>query len=415
MENTPTALEVLSAKLLVLLESELYSKNTLRDMKLILCSLASYAKARQLTEYSPEIGEQFIGYCQSELRVCDSRVVRARSTISKLNNLLRGLNGKTALMPNNSKKFNLPEGLSGTLATYLAYCADEGNKQRTIHAKYLVCGRFLKNISDYGCSGILEVSGDEVQKAFLAMGYVRYWDRIGGFLSFLFNRKLLKSDYSGMIKNRRGPMPQPTVYSTEEIKCVEDSCDLSSPVGIRNYAIILLMTRYGIRTRDVEALTMSNIDFENNRLSFLQQKTGEPWENELLPIVKTALRNYIETVRPNIDDYPCVFITLNPPYVPANQSAINVMVRKQFQYAGVDTSGRRCSSRAFRSFLASNMVNDDISTEIVRRTLGHGTKYALKHYARINIENMRLCHIPVPQPSGNFATILAGGGGQDCA
>lgn len=52
------------------------------------------------------------------------------------------------------------------------------------------------------------------------------------------------------------------------------------------------------------------------------------------------------------------------------------------------------------------MINDNISTEIVRRVLGHGTKHAIKHYARIDIESMRLCPLAVPEPGGLFAEML---------
>jgi hypothetical protein len=52
------------------------------------------------------------------------------------------------------------------------------------------------------------------------------------------------------------------------------------------------------------------------------------------------------------------------------------------------------------------MIND-VSTEIVRRVLGHGTKHAIKYYARIDIESMRLCPLSVPEPSGEFAKLLS--------
>ena len=88
-------------------------------------------------------------------------------------------------------------------------------------------------------------------------------------------------------------MPQPTVYSPEEIRIIEESFDLFSSAGIRNYAITLLMSRYGIRACDVSSLTFDNINFENNRLHFMQQKTDDPWEGELFPEIKNALHRYI--------------------------------------------------------------------------------------------------------------------------
>jgi integrase len=171
------------------------------------------------------------------------------------------------------------------------------------------------------------------------------------------------------------------------------------------------MTRYGIRACDVAALSFDDIDFENNRLHFIQQKTGAPWEGVLFSEVKTALQSYMKSVRPNVKGCPNVFISLAPPYAPIDSYAINTMTWSQFQYAKINIAGRKHGSRALRSSIASSMINDGVSTEVVRRVLGHGTKYALKHYVRIDVESMRLCPLPVPEPTGNFAEILSGNGG----
>lgn len=53
------------------------------------------------------------------------------------------------------------------------------------------------------------------------------------------------------------------------------------------------------------------------------------------------------------------------------------------------------------------MVNDKVSTEVVRKVLGHGTKHAIRHYVRMDIENMRLCPLPAPKPSGIFSEMLS--------
>jgi len=362
-----------------------------------------------LIAYTPEVGERFITHRISQ-NVCPSLIWRTKSVTKKLNRLLQGKDGKDALLSDNSKKFDLPENLIKSLSDYLASCAEKGNRQTTIDMKYLVCGKFLKNLSDLGCTEIQEMTGEQVQTAFLAMGYTGYWERLGPFLRFLYENDILEQNYSGLIQNRRHPMPLPTVYSPEEITCVEKSFDLSSPGGIRNYAITLLMTRYGIRACDVAALTFDNIDFENNRLHFIQQKTDDPWEGELLPEVKAALQNYVKNVRPDFKEYPNVFMKLAPPYAPIDNYAIHTMTWTQFRFVTFDIAGRKRGNRVFRSSIASNMINDGVSNEIVRKVLGHGTKHALKHYARIDVENMRLCPLSVPEPTGIFAEILSGKG-----
>ncbi len=168
----------------------------------------------------------------------------------------------------------------------------------------------------------------------------------------------------------------------------------------------MLLSRYGIRSSDIAALSFENIDFTNNRIRFLQQKTDDPWESELFPEVKDALLDYIQNVRPEVSGCSQIFMTLVIPYQPMDCFAINTMVWTQFGKSGVPLAERRHGSRAFRSSMASNMINDNISTEIVRRVLGHGTKHAIKHYARIDIESMRLCPLAVPEPGGLFAEML---------
>ena len=132
----------------------------------------------------------------------------------------------------------------------------------------------------------------------------------------------------------------------------------------------------------------------------------------MLPEVKAALLNYIENVRPDSKEYPNVFMKLTPPFAPLDYSAIDTMMFVQFGRTDVDIAERRRGGRALRSSVASNMINDGFSTEIVRKVLGHGTKYALRHYARIDVENMRLCPLSVPEPAGVFARLLFPKGGK---
>ncbi|MDR1540399.1 MAG: tyrosine-type recombinase/integrase, partial [Clostridiales bacterium] len=280
-------------------------------------------------------------------------------------------------MPDLTSRFKLPDGLMSPLQEYLVNCAENGNRQNAIDCKHWICSRFLKNLLELGCTEIRELTGEQVQAAFLALGAIRYWERIGPFLRFLADSNYLKQNYSGIVSRHRHPMPQPTVYSPREISSIEDSFDLSSPAGIRNCAITLLMSRNGIRACDVAALTFDNIDFENNRLHFIQQKTDDPWEGELLPEIKSALQRCVNNVRPNTVAFSSVFATLLPPYAPVDYRAINTMAGNQVGRASIDIAGRRHGSRAFRPSAASNMINDGASAEVVRRVLGRGAKYAL--------------------------------------
>ncbi len=402
----PVAFQDLATHLHTLLESESYSKTTMKDMEFVLDSFTAYMVRNSLDEYTPEIGERLIEYCRTDLQVCSSRVTRARVIVRKLDRLHQGLDGRDALWGERTSFIDIPDNLKESLDAYISHCNEDGNKQATIRYKQWICGRFLKNLASLDCKRTTDISGEQVQSAFLQLGFSRYWERIGPFLRFLFENGFMERDYSKLIQHHKRNTPHPTVYSTDEIAMVEQSIDRTTPAGIRNYAIILLLSRDGIRSCDVAALSFENVDFANNRIHFVQKKTGDPWESELFSEVKDALLDYIQNVRPRVEGCSQIFITLMIPYKPVDCYAINTMVWTLFGKSEVAIADRRHGSRAFRSSIASNMINDDVPTEIVRRVLGHGTKHAITHYAKIDIGSMRLCPLPVPAPIGIFAELL---------
>lgn len=215
----------LATHLRMLLESESYSQTTVKDMDFILNSFASYMDKNGLVVYSPEIGERLIQYCEVELKVCASRVTRARVIVRKLNRLNQGLDGREALWGDKTSPIVLPADFEKILSAYISYCRKKGNKQTTLHYKQWICGRFLKNLSSSGCEKAEDISGDMVQLAFLQLKFSRYWERIGPFLRFLFEKGYTKLNYSMLIQHRKRNSPYPTVYSVDEITTVESSID----------------------------------------------------------------------------------------------------------------------------------------------------------------------------------------------
>ena len=405
--NKRTNFKDLSAHLCELMRTASYSKSTTKDMMFILDSFSAYMDSKDLTEYTPEIGEQFIDYCKNELHTCESRVTRAKVIVRKFNRLYDGLDNDDALWGVGVNKTTSSNCFSPVLDGYLEFCRKSGNAEVTIHYKQWICSKFLQNLIDCGYTSLASVDGIAIQKAFLNLGATRYWERIRLFLNYLFESKQLAKDYSKLLRFSKNSEPYPTIYTTDEIKEIENSIDKTTATGKRDYAIILLMSRYGIRACDIANLTFSNIDFDNNRISFVQRKTGILWQGKMLSEIRTALEDYIKNVRPSIDNQR-IFITLGIPYKPIDYRIINTMINAAFKKSGVSIEGKKHGSRSFRSSVASNMINDCFSTEIVRRVLGHENKYALKHYTKMDIENLRLCSLSVPKPQGMFFELLKG-------
>lgn len=408
MENKIKSLKHLTSRLNEMLDAESYTVSTRKDMDFILNALSAYMKNLNQTEYTAEIGKQFVEYCHGVLKVCSSRISRAKNITEKLNRISEGKEGRAALRPGKRNAIYLPTNLQQSLDEYIQFCNEIGNRQSTIDYKYWIGGRFLNCVSDAGCATIEEMNGQIVQAAFLSIGgYARYWQKLCPYFHFLYEQGYTKQDFSKLIQIGVIPQPQPTVYSVDEIQALEQSFDLSTRVGIRNYAITLLMSRYGIRACDIAALTFESIDFRKNRIKFIQQKTGALWESTLFPIVKSVLENYIKNIRPTLADCNNIFLTETHPYAAIGSGTINTMINNQFHKANIKIAEKRHGSRVLRSSIASNMVNDGISTEIVRNVLGHSSNYAIRHYAKMDIESMRMCSLPVSAPSGLFSELLS--------
>ena len=103
-----------------------------------------------------------------------------------------------------------------------------------------------------------------------------------------------------------------------------------------------------------------------------------------------------------------IFINVYAPYNPITTSTIRNALRKYILLANIDTGNRRKGPHALRSSLASSMVNDNASYEIVRKVLGHSSNNAIKHYARIDIEKLRVYSLEPPAVSGGFKAFLNG-------
>ena len=144
-------------------------------------------------------------------------------------------------------------------------------------------------------------------------------------------------------------------------------------MGKRDYAALLLATRLGIRSGDISSMTFKELDFEGNLVRLTQHKTGIPIELPMVSDVKDALKRYLQEERSDYDS-PYVFLRIVPPYSHISVQAITKIVRTAIAAAGIDPDGRKQGPHAFRSSLASSMVNDNIPYEVVRKTLGIQTR-----------------------------------------
>jgi integrase len=242
--------------------------------------------------------------------------------------------------------------------------------------------------------------------AILALKSNYYLSTVKTFLRAMATMGRTDRDYSGVVPMFKRPQPMPTVYNEDEIQQFE--AQVRKRCCKRNYAIILLATRLGIRSGDIVRMKLSDVDFCEETIRVTQQKTTAEIDLPLVPVIKSALHDYLDNSRPECGS-PYIFVREKPPYdKPLKISYIGNMVRRNLDYAGVEKGERHRGPHSFRSSLASSMVNDGISYDAVRKALGHIDQNAIKSYAKLDVEKLRTYALAVPKATSGFAKLLSG-------
>ena len=378
-----------------------YMDSSLTNYRRLYARIGSFMEDRFIKEYSPAVGKEFI----NEYYPCDTR---SRKIVLMMIRRLDNYQSKVPYRCHRAMKTSdIPSVFARVLDDYLEYCISIGNKSGTIEAKKFFCLIFLQFLSDIGCKDISELTAEIVAKSCLNYTNKDGYAALRQFLMYLFEKGLITKDLSTIVPRYKRRQIVPSVFTPEEVKKIEDTINLDLPTGKRNLAILLLITRMGLRSGDIADLKLSSIDFSSSHIDLIQQKTGEPLSVYMPDDVSSALKSHIESSSSHLSD-GYVFHSMTAPYGRLTTSVIRHIVKECIVSADIDLKGRKHGSHALRSSLASNLVSSGTSYDTVRKILGHTDPDAVKHYVKTDIERLRKCAIDPPKPTGIFLDLLCG-------
>jgi site-specific recombinase XerD len=224
------------------------------------------------------------------------------------------------------------------------------------------------------------------------------------FLRYAFQHKHLAADYSNKIpKYKSINQPKlPSVYSKDEIEKLISSVERSSSIGKRNYAIILIAARLGLRASDISWLQFDGLHWDTCTLQIKQVKTGKELVLPLLPDVGNAIIDYLKYGRPESLE-PYVFLKEKPPYgYFTTSSVVSHIVQRAFRNAGIDIRDRKFGSHSLRHTLGFRMLEESTILPVISEVLGHESTESARYYLRIDLKSMRQCVIDVPPVTIEF-------------
>jgi site-specific recombinase XerD len=208
------------------------------------------------------------------------------------------------------------------------------------------------------------------------------------FLRYLHREGLVPADLSRTVEGpqayRLATVPRAIPWG--DVRRVLDAVDRRSGCGQRDYALLLLLVTYGLRAREVAALTLDDLDWKRERLRLPARKAGHAAAFPLSPVVGAALVDYLRHGRPATAERH-VFCRAVAPVGPLTAAAVSARAAHSLQRAGVAVP--RPGSHTLRHTCAQRLVDADLPFPVIGGYLGHRVPAATAIYTKVAIEALR--------------------------
>lgn len=208
---------------------------------------------------------------------------------------------------------------------------------------------------------------------------------LADFLDFLAGEGLGPQGLAGRLPPHRHLRheSEPHLWTAEEIRQLLAVIDRQSAVGKRDYAMILMTARLGLRISDLRQFELGDLDWRAKTLTVIQPKTGRPLTLPLLDDVGWAVIDYVRHGRP-ATGCAKVFVKHAYPFGPFGGSS-SVAARLSFYAvrAGIGfPAGDTCGMHSLRGALAVAMIGGGTPVPVVSAVLGHASTDTTQAYYR---------------------------------
>jgi len=361
-----------------------------------------YMKERNLSSYTPSLGQQYISDCvpYENVKPCDREKIRSIQVLDDWLNL--GYIRKRSVTPINHPLF-------GEIGSQMQKLIDHLQSLRrsyvTIKDYQLYLNGFLLNLNRSGVYSIQDISERHILEFISTTenNKVNIVSCLRVLLRYWFENNLIETDFEPILKSYKWIKNEqvPSFFTQEEVGAIEASIDRSGGAGKRNYAMLLLASRLGLRASDIAHLQFSNIDWEKNEIRLVQYKTGNPISLPLFSDVGNAIIDYLKYGRFNSESQH-VFISSRAPYVPANKSIVCSAIQEVIRKSSIKTDGRRHGPHSLRHSLASCLLKNEVPMPVISEALGHVKTDSTMTYLRIDLTSLMKCALAVPPIPDDF-------------
>lgn len=303
-------------------------------------------------------------------------------------------------MPGELRLAELPAGLQLLLDSFNAECRGNGLSESTVYSRSNRIKHFLIFLAesggtDAGCLTDASAHDYILTKASNHANSVRsILTAIRCFYRHLHLVGLLDRDLTATVPSPKSYYaPElPGTWTAGDVDALLTSIDRGNPGGKRDYAMLLMVARLGLRASDIKAVRVSDLDWEARRISITQHKTGVPLELPLLDDVGWAVIDYLRGGRPAGATCPELFVRHNAPFDAfGDTSNLTYILCKRAQAAGVKAPRDRKTLHSLRHALARRLLEQSVPIDDISRILGHVNKRTTSIYLRMDVDALMGC------------------------
>lgn len=394
-------------ELIAQLEKELfrlhYAEQSIKYYRRMWRQIVTFCESVGIDHFTEDLGMSFLDKCynffelektgklkQSVINVF--RTVRMLGDFQQHGSILRRYYKQEELLQNNEFKEMLQH--------YLGHCRQKEYSKVTQKHYMKIGEKFLSYLESQEVGHIKNITGKHVAGYInTLLGYSHKTVELHlcatrSFLGYLYNSEFHPRDLTSTIPSIKARKQNriPSVWTSENVTKLLDVIDRGNPAGKRDYAMILLAARMGLRTIDIKHLKLDNLKWQDNRLELIQSKTSRELILPLLPDVGWAIIDYLKNGRPKVDS-PYVFLRQLAPLEPfSDEDRLHQIVVKYMKLAKIPLSPqKRKGMHSLRHTLASRLLEENTPLAVISDILGHISTDSTAVYLKVNVDRLREC------------------------
>lgn len=280
---------------------------------------------------------------------------------------------------------------------------ERGLAPKSIVRHLPVIRRFLHEVCPAGDDDLGKISQEDViryierhaQDWSPRTGKAMCWS-LRAFLRYLHHRGLNPRALAGCVPSmRRWRLATlPTYLPAAQVQKALDGCDRATAMGRRDYAILMMLAKLGLRADEVATLTLDDIDWRASEM--LVRAKGRQRARMPIPSdVGAAIVAYLRNGRPK-SSCRRLFVRTLAPYVGfASGCAITMIAKAALDRVGIEGCAHR-GAHIFRHSLATELLRSGATLSEIGQLLRHESHDTTRIYAKVDIEALRTLSLPWP-------------------